>query len=297
MQQTSNLNKLIVITGSNKGIGFGILKRLSTRNPNYNFIMAVRNVKNGEEALDKLAQEVQNAKDRVDIQELDVADSKSIDNFVERVSKKYEKIDALVNNAGIFAMPEGNATGIDQETGLGIGDRYDYETSKWTFQTNYFGTVELTLKMLPYIAQNGKIIFLGSTYGGLSKLRSEELKKKLQDPNLTTDELTALAQDFIESSKNGKPSERGWQNSAYSASKLLINTLPRTLALNSEVINKNIQVYSCCPGYVATSLNNFSGIMTVDQGAVCPSDLVELPWEVNTEYQGKFFRQSKVYEF
>jgi len=294
MQQVNNQKKLIIVTGSNKGIGLGIIKRLASRNPSYNFVMAVRNVRNGAEALEKLAQEIGNIKERVDVQELDLADSKSIENFVERVSKKYGKIDALLNNAGISATPEDESFTIDPETGLVVGDRYDPETSKRIFQTNYFGTVDLSLKILPHIAQNGKIIVVGSTYGTLSKLRSEDLKKKFQDPDLTTDQLTALAQDYLESTEKGKPSDRGWPNSAYSASKVLINHFPRTLALNNEIIQKNIQVYACCPGYVATDLNSFHGFLTVDQGAVTPSDLIELPWEVNKEYQGKFFYESKL---
>jgi len=45
------------------------------------------------------------------------------------------------------------------------GDAFDENVVKTTFQTNYYGTVELTEKMKPYIKDSGKIIFVGSMAG------------------------------------------------------------------------------------------------------------------------------------
>ena len=47
--------------------------------------------------------------------------------------------------------------------------------------------------------------------------------------------------------------KKGWPKSAYGMSKLCINTFTRILAQNEQVKAKNIQVYTCCPGYVKVS--------------------------------------------
>ena len=59
-------------------------------------------------------------------------------------------------------------------------------------------------------------------------------------------------------------------------------------------MNKKIQAYSCCPGYVATDMTNHQGHYTIQEGALTPVFLVELPFEVNPDYQGKFFEKSAV---
>lgn len=45
------------------------------------------------------------------------------------------------------------------------GDAFDTHVVEQTFKTNFYGTVDLTEKLLPYIAENGKVIFVGSSAG------------------------------------------------------------------------------------------------------------------------------------
>jgi len=66
------------------------------------------------------------------------------------------------------------------------------------------------------------------------------------------------------------------------------------LSRHQEVKSKGIQVYVCCPGYVATDLNNHKGNLTIEEGARTPVYLVELPFEVNKELQGQFFQNEKL---
>jgi NAD(P)-dependent dehydrogenase (short-subunit alcohol dehydrogenase family) len=47
------------------------------------------------------------------------------------------------------------------------------------------------------------------------------------------------------------------------------------------VINRNIQVYSLCPGYVNTDMTSHKGVLTIQQGALTPIFLIDLPFEVN----------------
>lgn len=44
-------------------------------------------------------------------EQLDVTDDNSVDDFIKRISEKYDKIDALINNAGV--AKKGDSWGPD----------------------------------------------------------------------------------------------------------------------------------------------------------------------------------------
>ncbi len=66
----------------------------------------------------------------------------------------------MINNAGISIN----------------GDDFNEEIVNTTFAVNFFGTIELTEKLFPFLKDSGKIIIVGSMCGKLKILNSEELK-------------------------------------------------------------------------------------------------------------------------
>lgn len=111
-----NALRNIIVTGSNKGIGFGIVENLAGK-AGWNIIMAVRNVELGQKAKEEISAKHPNAS--IHLERLDVSDFKSIEEFIALIKQKYGKIDVLVNNAGVAAK----------------GDAFDTEVVKFTFQT------------------------------------------------------------------------------------------------------------------------------------------------------------------
>jgi NAD(P)-dependent dehydrogenase (short-subunit alcohol dehydrogenase family) len=111
--------KNIIVTGSNKGIGFGIANYLASKQ-GWNVIMACRNLELGEKSKAEIKEKHPNAS--VQLEKLDVSDSKSIEEFVGTIKQKYQQIHCLVNNAGVAVK----------------GDAFDVEGIKWTFQTVLF---------------------------------------------------------------------------------------------------------------------------------------------------------------
>lgn len=108
--------KNIIVTGSNKGIGLGIVEHLASK-PGWHIIMACRNPELGEKSKAEVLAKHPGA--TVSLERLDVSDSKSIDAFVEAVKAKYNPIHVLVNNAGVGVK----------------GDAFDSEVINYTFQT------------------------------------------------------------------------------------------------------------------------------------------------------------------
>ncbi len=103
-----NQGRNIIVTGSNKGIGYGIVNHLA-QSANWNIIMACRNVELANQAREEIL--AKNPGSSIHVESLDVSDTNSIDAFIPLIKEKYQHIDVLVNNAGIAA--KGDAFDVD----------------------------------------------------------------------------------------------------------------------------------------------------------------------------------------
>jgi short-subunit dehydrogenase len=87
--------KIIVITGSARGIGFALANEfLKTGNK---VVITGKSIEN----LDKAAQKLIDYKDKTEFILCDVTDITSLENLGEKTLKKFGKIDIWINNAGI----------------------------------------------------------------------------------------------------------------------------------------------------------------------------------------------------
>ena len=95
------IEKTVVVTGANKGIGYGICRLILKKGLKYNIVLCSRNKKNGDEAVGKLINEFPKYKDKVIAGNLDVTSKKSIDTFYDWIKTKKKNVDVIFNNAGI----------------------------------------------------------------------------------------------------------------------------------------------------------------------------------------------------
>jgi len=268
--------KTIVVTGANKGVGYGIVENLFQKP--YQIILACRSLELASKAKAKLEVQFPSSPGKLQIRQLDVTNAKSIQDFADSFEKENLMIDVLLNNAGM----------ADRQS------EYDEIMFRKTLQTNFYGTVELTEKMLKNLKYQGKVIFIGSSLGKSNKLKSEDLANRLNDVSLTKDKLFKLAEEYISEVTQNTYEKSGWPKWGYVISKLLINNYARPLSQYQEVKEKKLQVYTCCPGWVKTDLGTNSAPLTIQEGALTPVYLVELPFEVNEKLQGKFFHNKEI---
>ena len=273
-------SKLIMITGCNKGIGFGILKNLAARPDNHTFIMAIRSIENGKKAIAEIEKDIPKFSDRVTIHQVDISKTESIDNFVKAIKESGKKIDCLINNAGIAFK----------------GDSFGEEVVRVTFQTNFYGTVEFTEKMIPYIADLGKIIFIAFVTDANKDLNSDELKKAFNDINITKEKIYILAKQFYDNVVDDTYLKKGWPRQAYHMAGLCQNVYRKVLAKREDIIKRGIQVYSCSPGWVRTDMAGPKAPLSIEEGAICPCFIVDLPWKIDPKLQGQIFSESKLVE-
>jgi len=176
------MNKIVLVTGSNKGIGLEIVKQLAKLG--YNVILTSRNESLGLNSVNKLKEEGLN----VDYHQLDVVDDNSIDNAYKYVENKYGKLDVLVNNAGVFLENQENSSFFNS----------DIEVIKDIMEVNFFGVLKVSKKFVNLLKKSndpriinlssgmGQLINMGGGYIGyriskaslnaLTKIMSNELK-------------------------------------------------------------------------------------------------------------------------
>ena len=95
--------KIIIVTGSSSGIGYEAARVLAVKGATV--IMAVRNLKKGEAAAQKIKAASKDAD--VVVMELNLANLISVRTFVDTFKKKYNSLHVLINNAGVMIPPYG----------------------------------------------------------------------------------------------------------------------------------------------------------------------------------------------
>ncbi|KAH8653873.1 hypothetical protein BX600DRAFT_501388 [Xylariales sp. PMI_506] len=125
--------KVIIVTGSNSGLGFECANQMLSHKLT-RLVMAVRSLEKGEIAASKLRKQYPSAS--INVWELDMASYASIRAFVARVEEALPRLDVAILNAG-----------------LGFGDfKLLPETGhEETFQVNYLSTMLLAILLLPVL--------------------------------------------------------------------------------------------------------------------------------------------------
>lgn len=131
------MKKTILITGASSG--FGLLLATKLHKSGYNVIGTSRNPEKTLAPFKMLP--------------LDIDSETSVNQFTKKLFETVSKLDVLVNNAGYMLM------GLAEETTLELG--------KKQFETNFWGTIDLTNAVLPYFRKqkSGQIITISSMMG------------------------------------------------------------------------------------------------------------------------------------
>ena len=274
--------KIVLVTGSNKGIGYGIIESLLEKRSNLRVILTSRNEELGKNSYNKLSSKYPDFKNNFFYHQLDITKKDSIDNLISWIKKEFGKIDYLVNNAGFGTH----------------GVTTDLNLHKAVININAFGTINFTEEMIKngMINKSGKIILVGSMMGNLGFLKSQELKNKFKNAK-TYQELLNLAESFINSYENNSVEKDGWCKNSYSVSKMVVNSYARVLSYRDEIEKNDISVFAAHPGWVKTDMTGPEAPLTIKEGAVNEVFLIELPDGINRKYQGKYFDSCKVGSF
>lgn len=176
-----NQQRIAVVTGGNRGIGFEICRQLAQQG--IQVVLTARNVAQGQAAADQLRQTV----GPVQFQPLDITQPHQIQNLVSWVENQFGHLDILVNNAGVY---------LDQhQAALTISP--DLITQ--AVNTDVCGTFALCQAVIPLMRAHGygRIVNLSSRTSQLDQMNNLGLTYKISKAaiNVIT---VVLAQDVKE---------------------------------------------------------------------------------------------------
>ncbi|UKK54532.1 SDR family NAD(P)-dependent oxidoreductase [Prevotella sp. E2-28] len=139
--------KIVLVTGANKGIGFGIAKHLGLSG--WQVIIGARDEQRAEKAINELKTAGVNVLGWVNIElrKFAAADVDYANKLVKELNEKYAGLSLLVNNAGI----PGDMSVDSLHTEL--------SDIKDTLDVNFTGTFALTKALIPQLTKNqGRIV-------------------------------------------------------------------------------------------------------------------------------------------
>lgn len=94
------MRKTCIVTGANSGIGYSVAKKMASEN--YKVILAVRDVQKGEDVAYQIRKDVRDCE--LSVVHLDLASLESVRTAANEILSAIDRLDVLVNNAGIFPM-------------------------------------------------------------------------------------------------------------------------------------------------------------------------------------------------
>uniref|UniRef100_A0AAU2VAQ0 Oxidoreductase n=1 Tax=Streptomyces sp. NBC_00003 TaxID=2903608 RepID=A0AAU2VAQ0_9ACTN len=147
-----------VVTGANSGIGLVTARELARRGARV--VLACRSEARGREAEDRIRSELPGAE--AEFRQLDLADLASVREFAAKFP--YERLDLLVNNAGVMALPQGR-TADGFETQFGV---------------NHLGHFALTGLLLPRLRAAGaaRVVSVSSGMHALANIDIGDLNSE-----------------------------------------------------------------------------------------------------------------------
>ncbi|XP_042144208.1 retinol dehydrogenase 12 [Ixodes scapularis] len=149
--------KTVIITGSNTGIGKETARELARRNARV--ILACRNQDKARDAAEDIFKTTGR---HVVCMQLDLCSFDSVRNFANKVIASEERLDVLINNAGMMSPPNREET----KDGFEV-----------TFQANHLGHFLLTHLLLDLLkrSQPSRIVVVGSVGQTLGRLDINDL--------------------------------------------------------------------------------------------------------------------------
>jgi NAD(P)-dependent dehydrogenase (short-subunit alcohol dehydrogenase family) len=155
-EQLPDLNgKTYLVTGGNAGIGFEAVKMLAGAGAR-----VMIGARNQEKGVNAAAEASKAAGGPIDVVKMDLADLSSVRAAAGHVRKRTEKIDGLVNNAGIMMAPQGKTA-----------DGFELQ-----FGTNHLGHFLLTGLLFDLVERAaGRIVVIASAVHRFGKFDFDDL--------------------------------------------------------------------------------------------------------------------------
>ncbi len=153
--------RVVIVTGANSGIGYETARALAEKGATV--IMACRNIAKGNVAAQRLRED--NPDGSIIEMCVDLADLASIRAFTTAFKQQYTRLDLLIDNAGVMALPDLQKT----------PDGFEKQ-----FGTNHLGHFALTGLLLDRLLQTlkSRVVVISSTMHRRGNINFDDLQSK-----------------------------------------------------------------------------------------------------------------------
>lgn len=153
------MKKIAIVTGANTGIGKETARGLALAG--VAVVLAVRDVSKGEAARAEILRTTRASENDVIVRHLDLADTFSIRAFARGFADEHDRLDILVDNAGVYTRSRSLT-------------KDGFET---TFGVNHLGTFLLTNELLPLLerAAPSRVVVVSSALHYRGKMEWDDL--------------------------------------------------------------------------------------------------------------------------
>ena len=141
----SQAGRFFLVTGGTSGMGFEDAKALAASGAHV--VIAARNAERGHEAMDRIRKDTPDAKLQFEV--VDLANLDSVRALGQRLGTALPRLDGLINNAAVMALPQRGVS----------ADGFEMQLA-----TNYLGHFALTAELMPLLRKSAspRVVTLSS---------------------------------------------------------------------------------------------------------------------------------------
>ena len=156
-----DVQRVAIVTGGNRGLGLETCRQLTLKG--YHVVLGARSAEAAETAAQSLADSIPDSK--VTPVQIDVTSEADRQSLAGRLESEHGRIDALVNNAGVF-LDSARTTGTTSICDV------DLDSIRTTFEVNTLAPLALARTLLPLMRKQGygRIVNVSSGLGQLSDM-------------------------------------------------------------------------------------------------------------------------------
>jgi carbonyl reductase 1 len=269
----SSNERVAVVTGAEKGIGFDIAVQLGWSGHFQHICATCREESQVESTVNALKVKLPPGV-KVCSSPLELGDTRSHADLVTTLETMYGKIDLLVNNAGMAYDESSDSTPIEQQC-------------RDTLNVNFRGTCALTERLLPLLRRgtDPRLINVISAEGRLSQI-SPERQEQFTADDLNIDRLFDYMDEYERDVEANNYILKGWGKSCYGMSELALIAATKVWARNEP----SITVDCCDPGFCKTDMTNQKGTRDPAEGA----KLIVTPATMENPPTGQIFSENMI---
>lgn len=219
--------KIVLITGATSGLGWETVKALIQTTQTYHVYLGCLTLDEGSNAVTKLRCEVPETLSTLEPIQVDLTSDKSIDQCFHTMQSKSDRVDVLINNAGISL----------QAADVGMREAWNR-----CYNVNVTGTQIMTNSFIPLLlrSQDPRLLFITSGLSSLGPMGGVYTPTRMPVPA-------------------GWPKPEVHPYRAYRASKTAMNMI--MLEWHWQLKADGIKTWGVSPGFLATDLGaSFAGM-------------------------------------